>query len=127
MRTSPPPHQCTQGSPGTGGYEKACEYFLQAYEAAITLTEPLLAEEAQVHYGIAKAHALMVPVCSHTEAADPVSIRRLVAWKENRSDVFSDPFQAVEQAPRTTLSEYPGPQKARVHIASSQIVVTPLP
>ncbi|XP_078533787.1 tetratricopeptide repeat protein 29 isoform X2 [Lissotriton helveticus] len=82
----------------TGNYEKACEYFLQAYEAAITLTDPALVEEAQVHYGIAKAHAMMVPVCSHTEAADKASIKRLVAWKEIRSDVFSDPFPAGTEA-----------------------------
>ncbi|XP_040276447.1 tetratricopeptide repeat protein 29 [Bufo bufo] len=74
-----------------GNYEKACQYFSQAYETAVNLGEIPLIEEAQVHCGIAKAHRMMLAVSRHTEAADYVSMEYLLAWKKNRSDMFSDP------------------------------------
>ncbi|XP_074849317.1 tetratricopeptide repeat protein 29 isoform X2 [Carettochelys insculpta] len=74
-----------------GNYYKACEYFNQAFEAANTLTDLPLVDEAKVYYSIAKAHNMMVAVNSHTEAADHVSIEYLLAWKENRSDMCTDP------------------------------------
>ncbi|XP_019389986.1 PREDICTED: tetratricopeptide repeat protein 29 [Crocodylus porosus] len=75
-----------------GNYNKACEYFSQAFEAANTLTNLPLVDETKVYYGIAKAHNMMVAVNSYTETADPVSIEYLLAWKENRSDMCTDPF-----------------------------------
>uniref|UniRef100_A0A8C0J5U6 Tetratricopeptide repeat protein 29 n=1 Tax=Chelonoidis abingdonii TaxID=106734 RepID=A0A8C0J5U6_CHEAB len=75
-----------------GNYYKACEYFNQAFEAANTLTDLPLVDETKVYYGIAKAHNMMVAVNSHTDAADHVSIEYLLAWKENRSDMCTDPF-----------------------------------
>lgn len=77
-----------------GNYEKACHYFSQAFEAAVSLQEIQLIEEAQVHFGIAKAHTMMLAVSRHTEAADYVSMEYLLAWKKNRSDMFSDPANA---------------------------------
>ncbi|XP_063776658.1 tetratricopeptide repeat protein 29 isoform X2 [Pseudophryne corroboree] len=74
-----------------GNYEKACLCFSQAYEAAVSLGEIPLIEEAQVHFGIAKAHRMMLAVSRHTEAADYVSMEYLLTWKKNRSDMFSDP------------------------------------
>ncbi|KAM9330456.1 tetratricopeptide repeat protein 29 [Gastrophryne carolinensis] len=78
-----------------GKYEKACQYFSQAFEAAVHLGEIPLIEEAQVHFGIAKAHRMMLTVSRHTEAADYVSMDYLLAWKKNRSDMFSDPANMV--------------------------------
>uniref|UniRef100_A0A674JM71 Tetratricopeptide repeat protein 29 n=1 Tax=Terrapene triunguis TaxID=2587831 RepID=A0A674JM71_9SAUR len=75
-----------------GNYYKACEYFNQAFEAANTLTDLPLVDETKVYYGIAKGHNMMVVVNSHTDAADHVSIEYLLAWKENRSDMCTDPF-----------------------------------
>lgn len=49
-------------------------------------------DETKVYYGIAKAHNMMVAVNSYTETADPVSVEYLLAWKENRSDMCTDPF-----------------------------------
>ncbi|XP_072261990.1 tetratricopeptide repeat protein 29 [Pyxicephalus adspersus] len=77
-----------------GNYEKACHYFSQAYDAAVSLGEIQLIQEAQVHFGIAKAHRMMLAVSRHTEAADYVSMDYLLAWKKNRSDMFSDPANA---------------------------------
>ncbi|XP_019377713.1 PREDICTED: tetratricopeptide repeat protein 29 isoform X2 [Gavialis gangeticus] len=75
-----------------GNYNKACEYFSQAFEAANTLSNLPLVDETKVYYGIAKAHNMMVAVNSYTETADPVSVEYLLAWKENRSDMCTDPF-----------------------------------
>ncbi|KAM8939467.1 tetratricopeptide repeat protein 29 [Pelodytes ibericus] len=77
-----------------GNYQKACEYFSQAYETAMLLGETTLIEEAQVHYGIAKAHTMMLTVKRLTETADYVSMEYLHAWKKNRSDMCSDPVKA---------------------------------
>ncbi|KAG9480070.1 hypothetical protein GDO78_011860 [Eleutherodactylus coqui] len=82
-----------------GNYEKACQYFSQAYETAVNLGEVSLLEETQVHFGIAKAHRMMLAVSRHTEAADYVSMEYLLAWKKNRSDMFSDPANVVSLAP----------------------------
>ncbi|KAM3937733.1 tetratricopeptide repeat protein 29 [Leptodactylus fuscus] len=82
-----------------GNYEKACQYFSQAYETAVNLGEIPLIEEAQVHFGIAKAHRMMLAVSRHTEAADYVSMEYLLAWKKNRSDMFSDPANVASLAP----------------------------
>ncbi|XP_039395136.1 tetratricopeptide repeat protein 29 isoform X2 [Mauremys reevesii] len=84
-----------------GNYYKACEYFNQAFEAANTLTDLPLVDETKVYYGIAKAHNMMVAVNSHTDAADHVNIEYLLAWKENRSDMCTDPF-TVELAKDTS-------------------------
>uniref|UniRef100_A0A8D0GXN9 Tetratricopeptide repeat protein 29 n=1 Tax=Sphenodon punctatus TaxID=8508 RepID=A0A8D0GXN9_SPHPU len=60
--------------------------------AANALTDLPLVDETKAYYGIAKAHNMMVAVNSHTEAVDHVTIEYLLAWKENRSDMCTDPF-----------------------------------
>ncbi|TRZ20334.1 hypothetical protein HGM15179_006757 [Zosterops borbonicus] len=79
----------------TGNYSKALEHFSQASEAAKSLESlPLVAETAS-YCGIAKAHQLMVPFNSHVAAAaDPLSLQCLLAWKQNRSDMCTDPLTA---------------------------------
>ncbi|KAM4706608.1 tetratricopeptide repeat protein 29 [Discoglossus pictus] len=74
-----------------GDYEKACQYFAEAYESAVSINEIPLIEEAQVYYGTAKAHRMMLAVNRLTGSADYVSIQNLLAWKANRSDMLSDP------------------------------------
>uniref|UniRef100_A0A8D0GNI2 Tetratricopeptide repeat protein 29 n=1 Tax=Sphenodon punctatus TaxID=8508 RepID=A0A8D0GNI2_SPHPU len=59
---------------------------------ANALTDLPLVDETKAYYGIAKAHNMMVAVNSHTEAVDHVTIEYLLAWKENRSDMCTDPF-----------------------------------
>ncbi|XP_020638651.1 tetratricopeptide repeat protein 29 isoform X2 [Pogona vitticeps] len=76
----------------SGNYSKACEYFHQAFTAANALSDLALLNETKVFSGIGKAHNMMLKVNSHTEAADHVSIKYLLAWKENRSDMCNDPF-----------------------------------
>ncbi|XP_062991156.1 tetratricopeptide repeat protein 29 [Elgaria multicarinata webbii] len=75
-----------------GNYCKASEYFNQAFEAANALSDLALVNETKVYCGIGKAHNMMLKVNSHTEAADHVNIKYLLAWKENRSDMCTDPF-----------------------------------
>ncbi|XP_062458771.1 tetratricopeptide repeat protein 29 isoform X1 [Pezoporus occidentalis] len=80
-----------------GSYNEACEYFSQAYETAKTLNNLPLVDETKAYYGIAKAHKLMVPFNSHIVAEDVISLKYLLAWKENRSDMCTDPL-TVEDA-----------------------------
>uniref|UniRef100_A0A663E189 Tetratricopeptide repeat protein 29 n=1 Tax=Aquila chrysaetos chrysaetos TaxID=223781 RepID=A0A663E189_AQUCH len=75
-----------------GNYNEAFENFSQASEAAKTLNNLPLVDETKTYYGIAKAHKLMVAFNSHIEAEDPVSLKYLLAWKENRSDMCTDPL-----------------------------------
>ncbi|KAM4807697.1 tetratricopeptide repeat protein 29 [Rhinophrynus dorsalis] len=103
---------------GRGNYEKACHYFHQAYETAMSLGEIPLIEEAQVHYGIAKAHKMMLKISRFTEAADYVSIEYLLAWKRNRSDVFSDPAKSGNL---TSLERVEGGNKNEVALVSTEV------
>ncbi|XP_008110222.1 tetratricopeptide repeat protein 29 isoform X3 [Anolis carolinensis] len=75
-----------------GDYDKACEYFDQAFAGANAIKNFALLNETKVYCGIGRAHSLMLKVNSHTEAANQVNIKYLLAWKENRSDMCSDPF-----------------------------------
>ncbi|NXG12386.1 TTC29 protein, partial [Sakesphorus luctuosus] len=75
-----------------GNYNEAFEYFSQASEAAKTLHNVPLVDETKAYCGIAKAHQLMVAFNSHVAAEDPVSLKYLLAWKENRSDMCADPL-----------------------------------
>lgn len=50
-----------------------------------------LMDETKVHYGIAKAHQMMLTINSFIEAADLTSLDCLLSWKESRSDIAPDP------------------------------------
>uniref|UniRef100_A0A8C0VKZ7 Tetratricopeptide repeat protein 29 n=1 Tax=Cyanistes caeruleus TaxID=156563 RepID=A0A8C0VKZ7_CYACU len=79
-----------------GNYNKALEHFSQASEAAKSLNNLPLVAETDSYCGIAKAHQLMVAFNSHVAAAaDPLSLQCLLAWKQNRSDMCTDPLTAV--------------------------------
>ncbi|KAM7021689.1 tetratricopeptide repeat protein 29 [Passerculus sandwichensis] len=76
-----------------GNYNEALEHFSQASEAAKALNNLPLVAETESYCGIAKAHQLMVPFNSHVAAAaDPLSLQCLLAWKQNRSDMCTDPL-----------------------------------
>ncbi|XP_051473822.1 tetratricopeptide repeat protein 29 [Apus apus] len=82
---------------GKGTYSEAFEKFKQAFETAETSNNLPLMNRTKIYCGIAKAHKMMVAFNSHIEAEDPVSLKYLLAWKENRSDMFTDPL-TVENA-----------------------------
>lgn len=48
--------------------------------------------ETKTYRGIVEAHKLMVAFKSHIEAEDPVSLKYLLEWKENKSDMCTDPL-----------------------------------
>nr|XP_030127741.3 tetratricopeptide repeat protein 29 isoform X1 [Taeniopygia guttata] len=89
-----------------GNYNKALEYFSQASEAAKALNNLPLVAETESYCGIAKAHQLMVAFNSHiaAAAADPLSLQCLLAWKQNRSDMCTDPLPA-EPGKETSASK----------------------
>ncbi|XP_035179778.1 tetratricopeptide repeat protein 29 isoform X4 [Oxyura jamaicensis] len=76
----------------SGNYSKAFEYFTKAFEAASILNNLPSEEETKTSCGIAKTHKLMVAFNSYIGAEDPVSLKYLLAWKENRSDMCTDPL-----------------------------------
>ncbi|XP_030048554.1 tetratricopeptide repeat protein 29 [Microcaecilia unicolor] len=70
-----------------GRYQEACKHFGEAYNSACHLPNVPLLEETQVYYGIGQAHKMMMEFSSHTEVADLVTMKYLLEWKENRSDL----------------------------------------
>lgn len=60
-------------------------------------------DETKVHYGIAKAHQMMMTVNNCIEAADLASLDCLLAWKESRSDIGPDPVTGKALVFQNTL------------------------
>ncbi|XP_058140961.1 tetratricopeptide repeat protein 29 isoform X2 [Dasypus novemcinctus] len=75
-----------------GFYSRASEYFQQAFDTTQELMNMPLMDETKVHYGIAKAHQLMLTVNNYIEIADYTSLDRLLSWKESRSNIPPDPL-----------------------------------
>lgn len=50
-----------------------------------------LMDETKVHYGIARAHQLMLTMKSYIESADIDSLNCLLSWKESRTQIQYDP------------------------------------
>ncbi|XP_023589338.1 tetratricopeptide repeat protein 29 isoform X1 [Trichechus manatus latirostris] len=73
-----------------GYYSKASEYFQQAFDTTRELMNMPLMNETKVHYGIAKAHQLMLTINNCIETADITSLDHLLSWKESRSDIAPD-------------------------------------
>ncbi|XP_019586281.2 tetratricopeptide repeat protein 29 [Rhinolophus sinicus] len=74
-----------------GYYNKASAYFQQAFDTTAELTNIPLMEETKVHYGIAKAHQMMLTINNYIESADLTSLDYLLSWKESRSKITPDP------------------------------------
>ncbi|XP_023416126.2 tetratricopeptide repeat protein 29 [Cavia porcellus] len=73
-----------------GQYNKASEYFQQAFDTTVELMNASLMEETQVHYGIAKAHQMMLAMNSYIESQNLSSLDYLLSWKECRRDTDLD-------------------------------------
>ncbi|GAB1293337.1 Tetratricopeptide repeat protein 29 [Apodemus speciosus] len=75
-----------------GQYSKASEYFQQAFSTAMELMKMALMDETKVHYGIARAHQMMLTMKGYIESADPNSLNCLLSWKETRTQIEYDPI-----------------------------------
>lgn len=64
--------------------QRACQYFLQGYQAACDAGDVTLVQKAQVKLGSACAGPLIRKHSSDMQSASLTSVRRLVAWKETR-------------------------------------------
>ncbi|XP_071664111.1 tetratricopeptide repeat protein 29 isoform X3 [Patagioenas fasciata] len=87
-----------------GNYNEAFEYTSQAFEAAKALNNLPSVGETKTYRGIVEAHKLMVAFKSHIEAEDPISLKYLLEWKENKSDMCTDPL-TVELDKETSASK----------------------
>uniref|UniRef100_A0A2K5WTH4 Tetratricopeptide repeat protein 29 n=1 Tax=Macaca fascicularis TaxID=9541 RepID=A0A2K5WTH4_MACFA len=105
-----------------GHYNKASQRFQQAFDTTVELMSMPLMDETKVHYGIAKAHQMMLTVNNYIESADLTSLNYLLSWKESRGDIEPDPVteefrgSTVETVSQNSehleeLSRFPGDQK----------------
>uniref|UniRef100_H0X2H6 Tetratricopeptide repeat protein 29 n=2 Tax=Otolemur garnettii TaxID=30611 RepID=H0X2H6_OTOGA len=74
-----------------GLYNKASEYFKQAFDTTVALMNMPLMDETKVHYGIAKAHQMMLAMNNCIESENITNLDYLLSWKENRSDIEPQP------------------------------------
>ncbi|XP_073897162.1 tetratricopeptide repeat protein 29 [Castor canadensis] len=74
-----------------GEYNKASEYFQQAFDTIVDVMNVPLMEETKVHYGIARAHQMMLTINNYIESADLNSLDCLLSWKERRRQLELDP------------------------------------
>nr|Q80VM3.1 RecName: Full=Tetratricopeptide repeat protein 29; Short=TPR repeat protein 29 [Mus musculus]AAH48386.1 Tetratricopeptide repeat domain 29 [Mus musculus] len=75
-----------------GQYSKASEYFQQAFSTAMELMKTALMDETKVHYGIARAHQMMLAMKGYIESADSNGLNCLLSWKETRTQIEYDPI-----------------------------------
>lgn len=62
-----------------------------------------LMDETKVHYGIARAHQMMLTMNGYIESADTNSLNCLLSWKETRTQVEYDPILGKASVSRNTL------------------------
>ncbi|XP_008584983.1 PREDICTED: tetratricopeptide repeat protein 29 [Galeopterus variegatus] len=84
-----------------GDYSKASEYFQEAFDATVELMNMPLMDETKVHYGIAKAHDMMLMVNNCIESANLTSLQSLLSWKENRSNI--GPYLTIGESGRSAM------------------------
>ncbi|XP_027722617.1 tetratricopeptide repeat protein 29 [Vombatus ursinus] len=101
-----------------GFYTKACECFKQAFDTTTEFTDIPLVDETKVHFGIAKAHQMMIAVNSYIESADFNSLTHLLTWKENRNNIFPEPI--VEQSSDSRNKRLSSEQSSREPEADSR-------
>ncbi|XP_007528507.2 tetratricopeptide repeat protein 29 [Erinaceus europaeus] len=75
---------------GKGYYNKASEYFQQAFDTTVKLVNMPLMDETKVHYGIARAHQMMLSMNNCIEAENVASLDCLLSWKGSRSSITAD-------------------------------------
>ncbi|XP_025777995.1 tetratricopeptide repeat protein 29 [Puma concolor] len=94
-----------------GYYNKASEYFQQAFDTTAELRNMRHVDETKVHYGIAKAHQIMLTVNNYIESDDLTSLDYLLSWKENRSSIAPHPIIGGSRKP-TMESLYQIPENS---------------
>ncbi|XP_077626743.1 tetratricopeptide repeat protein 29 [Crocuta crocuta] len=87
-----------------GYYNKASEYFQQAFDTTAKLMNMHNVDETKVHYGIAKAHQIMLTINNYIESEDLTSLDYLLSWKENRSRVA--PHQNIGGSRESTMGSF---------------------
>ncbi|XP_051024642.1 tetratricopeptide repeat protein 29 [Acomys russatus] len=91
-----------------GKYSKATEYFQQAFSVTVELMTTALMDETKVHYGIARAHQMMLTMNGYIESADMNSLSCLLAWKESRTHTEYDPVLGESRrATEDDIYQYP--------------------
>jgi hypothetical protein len=65
-----------------------------------------LMEETKVHYGIARAHQMMLTINNYIESADLNSLDCLLSWKERRRQLELDPVLGKASVFENTLFLY---------------------
>uniref|UniRef100_A0A8C2LEH5 Tetratricopeptide repeat protein 29 n=1 Tax=Cricetulus griseus TaxID=10029 RepID=A0A8C2LEH5_CRIGR len=95
-----------------GQYSEASEYFQQAFSASVELMKMALMDETKVHYGIARAHQMMLTMTDYIETADIDSLNCLLSWKESRTQIKYDPILGKSRrATEDDIYQYPETQE----------------
>ncbi|XP_040590771.1 tetratricopeptide repeat protein 29 isoform X2 [Mesocricetus auratus] len=95
-----------------GQYSTASEYFQQAFSTAVELMKTALMDETKVHYGIARAHQMMMTMTNYIESADLDSLNCLLSWKESRTQIKYDPVLGLtRRATEDDIYHYPDTQE----------------
>ncbi|KPP70931.1 tetratricopeptide repeat protein 29-like [Scleropages formosus] len=87
-----------------GEYDKGCTYLQRAYDIGCGLNDLPLLQKVQVHLGSARAHHMMMAYSRHVEEAQPLDIRKLLAWKDSRSNDFYSADSRLCDVPAVALA-----------------------
>ncbi|XP_012884977.1 PREDICTED: tetratricopeptide repeat protein 29 [Dipodomys ordii] len=79
-----------------GKYSKASKFFQQAFDTTVDLRNMSLMDETKVHYGIAKAHQMMLAMNNCIGSDNVRGLDCLLSWKESRSHLELDPEQELD-------------------------------
>lgn len=74
---------------GQGEYELGVEYLQQAFEIAKSVSNVGWLQRAQVCVGLTRAQQMLPLFSTHTNAASPDDIHRILTWKDRRQDVMT--------------------------------------
>ncbi|KAM4834404.1 tetratricopeptide repeat protein 29 [Thomomys bottae] len=89
-----------------GKYNKASKFFEQAFDTTVKLMNVSLMDETKVHYGIAKAHQMMMTMNSCIESDNIHGLDGLLSWKEHRSHMEVDSVEGESRrSTRTSMAQ----------------------
>ncbi|XP_006971782.1 tetratricopeptide repeat protein 29 isoform X2 [Peromyscus maniculatus bairdii] len=104
-----------------GQYSKASEYFQQAFRTTVELMKTELMDETKVHFGIARAHQMMVMMKNYIESADMDSLNCLLSWKESRTQIKYDPILGMTRRDtEDDIYQYPDNQEEKSRSPDNQ-------
>ncbi|XP_032743761.1 tetratricopeptide repeat protein 29 [Rattus rattus] len=104
-----------------GQYNKASDYFQQAFSTAMEVMKTTLMDETKVHYGIARAHQMMLTMNGYIESADTNSLNCLLSWKETRTQVEYDPILGeARKAMEDNIYQFPDAQEETTRSPENQ-------